>query len=82
MPLAHDRSLDLLASSPARYHCTTDASSHWGEEEKIELMGQYMYYCHWIRYFHSIIIDNPNYGQMYFSRQTIQLPLIVTILFG
>ena len=25
MPLAHDRSLDLLASSQARYHCTTDA---------------------------------------------------------
>ena len=25
MPLAQDRSLDQLASSPARYHCTTDA---------------------------------------------------------
>ena len=31
MPLAQDRSLDLLASSPARYHCTTDASR---EEER------------------------------------------------
>ena len=26
MPLAHDRSLDLLASNPVHYHCTTDAS--------------------------------------------------------
>ena len=26
MPLARDPSLDLLASGPARYHCTTDAS--------------------------------------------------------
>ena len=25
MPLMQDRSLDLLTSSPARYHCTTDA---------------------------------------------------------
>ena len=25
MPLVQDRSLNLLASSPARYHCTTDA---------------------------------------------------------
>ena len=25
MPLVQDRSLDLLTSSPARYHCTTDA---------------------------------------------------------
>ena len=24
MPLAQDRSFDLLASGPARYHCTTD----------------------------------------------------------
>ena len=27
MPLAQDLSLDLLASSPARYHCTTIAPS-------------------------------------------------------
>ena len=26
IPLAQDRSLDLLTSSPALYHCTTDAS--------------------------------------------------------
>ena len=26
MPLAYDRSLNLLACSPARYHCTMDAS--------------------------------------------------------
>ena len=26
MPLVQDRSLDLLASIPARYHCTTDAA--------------------------------------------------------
>ena len=25
MPLAQDRSLDLVASSPALYHCTKDA---------------------------------------------------------
>ena len=25
MPLVQDQSLDLLISSPARYHCTTDA---------------------------------------------------------
>ena len=28
MPLAKDRLLDLLASSPARYHWTTDAPKH------------------------------------------------------
>ena len=28
MPLAQDQSLDLLASSPALYHCTTDASTN------------------------------------------------------
>ena len=27
MPLAQDRSLELLASSPVRYHYTTDAPS-------------------------------------------------------
>ena len=25
MPLMQDRSIDLLTSSPARYHCSTDA---------------------------------------------------------
>ena len=28
MPQAPDRSLDLLANSPARHHCTMDASTH------------------------------------------------------
>ena len=28
MPLVQDRSLDQLASSPAGYHCATDASPH------------------------------------------------------
>ena len=27
MPLMQDHSLDLLSSSPARYHCATDAPS-------------------------------------------------------
>ena len=35
MPLTQDQSLDLLVSSPARYHCTTDASflmgTRWNE---------------------------------------------------
>ena len=30
MPLVQDQSLDLLISSPAHYHCATDASSDRG----------------------------------------------------
>ena len=29
MPLVQDRSLNLLTSSPACYHCATDAQQHW-----------------------------------------------------
>ena len=45
MPLAQDRSLDLLVSSPERYHCTTDApeqNHHLGEDVKL-LIGPNIY---------------------------------------
>ena len=32
IPLVHDRSLDLLTSSPARYHCTTNAPRFFEKE--------------------------------------------------
>ena len=44
MPLAQDRSPDLLACSPARYHCTTDAPCH--VETKISY-GMKMWWHEW-----------------------------------
>ena len=39
MPLAQDRSLDLLASSPARYHCATGAPFY------IHIRHNHIRYC-------------------------------------
>ena len=40
MPLAQDRSFDLLASSPARYHCTTDASLDDKQTQNVTIMDK------------------------------------------